>query len=205
DVFRTERAKDLAASRAQRLEVEPYHVQVIGVLGATAYRQRPYSRQLRERGVIPRGNLPAPCNERRKPLELLKAERALDIGYAVVVSQLHHVVRERPLRLALTMVADDPMVAEDAHPVRKRRLVGDDRSALPRRHVLDRMEGEARQARKGADGASVRGPADRMTRVGDQRNAAWLQDRSERVVVGWLAGIIDRDHRACPRRDRTFC
>jgi hypothetical protein len=93
------------------------------------------------------------------------------------------------------VVAHHPDVAERAGPVEQVGTGRGDRAALGRGQVLGREEAERGQVGQGADRPAVVGRADRVRRVADHHRVDPLGDLAQRVVLGRVAGVVDRADR----------
>src|SRR4051794_27870943 len=103
-----------------------------------------------ERLRVPGGDAPAVGQHPVEPLELLDADRAGDVGQAVVEAEAVVIQPAHVGRAALVALGIDALL--------RRGVVADDDAALAGRHLLVRVEGEDRRVSAGADGGAVAVP-----------------------------------------------
>jgi hypothetical protein len=162
--------------------------------------------------VVDRGDLGPPGVEARELAELVDAQGRLDVGQVVLEAGEDDVVGSRCLlgrRVGLPGVAPHPVEAPELDPVGELVVIRRHHATLPRRHVLDRVEGEA-----GGGGAVGGAGADRATFIGgpggvggvlqdlDVLAAGPAEHRADTVEIRGLTGEVDRDDRLGARRER---
>src|SRR5215467_9261671 len=86
------------------------------------------------------------------------------------------------------------LVSQRRAQVGIRLLVGDDHSALARRHLFIRVEGEARQVAECADALSLVLGAERLAGVFDQMKSFLSGDLDDRGHVGRLTEGMNRQN-----------
>ncbi len=202
DPLGAEGVEDRAAIDRQPVETELDEHEVPCRIGARVDGRQLESRVTCQPLDVARRELATSCQPLLEPFELRSAERGGDVGQSVVVAELDHrvgpVAAGRQLRL-------DAVVAEAAQGGGEVVAVGQDRATLPGRHDLGRMEAEHGHVGERADRPALERRAQRVRGVGDDRErpaGGRVGDRPECGVVGRLAGVVDRDDRACPFRDR---
>ena len=128
-----------------------------------------------------------------QPRELGHQHRGLPLGHAVVARKDVVFV---PLPLAQpTDVVDRPAL------LGQRGIIGSDRPALARGHVLRVLEAESRRSAKAADLPSPPGGSVGLCAVLHDEKPAPAGDLRDPVHVRGVAREVHRDHSLCPRRD----
>lgn len=151
-----------------------------------------------EGGVVAGGERAAAGDEPRQLGELAQAERALEIGDAVVEAEgALFVVPGSVVGSKARGIAGDAVGAELAELAVEGLVVGEYRAALARRDVLDRVERErghvcmdARRRLQGAFVVSIRG-SERVSGVFDDHCADAIGDGADVAERGDVAGEVD--------------
>jgi hypothetical protein len=110
-------AENGVASGAKCIEVQEHGIQVISVLNIGANHRHRQFGATNERRVVPPGERTATSQERVESTQLGDAECTLDVGDAVVITEVHHFV-EPSITLALGDLGRDSVVPELTHPFR---------------------------------------------------------------------------------------
>ena len=92
--------------------VHPDHIQVIGVGNLRLHGQGLKSGEVRQGLVIAPGNGPAPEKPVGEFLELTDSQGTLDIGEAVIVTQVSHLIEPGTEFFTLMEVGGNAMVAD---------------------------------------------------------------------------------------------
>src|SRR5579871_1807503 len=122
-----ERLEDGAPRAAEPLLVEPQRIEVVRGAEAGRLGRRHHRRQIGERAVVARGDLPPALDEARQLGELRATERALQIGDAVVPAELDHLVVPGAFaRPALGGVLGDAVAAQAQQAAIERLAAGGD-------------------------------------------------------------------------------
>src|SRR5438093_4442147 len=127
---------------------------------------------------------------------------------AVQLRELREADRRRDLRHPVVETDEDVLVfhglavmPEEAGPLRDPVVISDDHASFARRHVLRRVEREARRAAEVARLLAVLLRAGGLGRVLDDRDAAVPRGGEDRVHLGRLAAQMDRHDRRGLARD----
>lgn len=187
----------LAMGAADALGLQAHHVQMPGRL-RLLLSLRQGQRQIGQQAVITSRQLPAPGNESVELVQLGQAQGRLQIGDAVIETQLGLLVV--PGAVAglghLRRVAGHAVAAQAAQMVRQLRAVGQDHAALGAGDDFHRMKAEHRHRREFA--AAHRPPGiGRAHRVGgilDQHEAITLRQLRHGAHVAALPGKRHRHH-----------
>ena len=202
DPLGPEGVEDRAAVDGEAVEPQPHEHEVPGRVRARIDRRQLERRVAGQPVHVARGEPAPPGQPLLETLELRAAERRRDIGQPVVVAEVDH--RVGPVA-AGGKLGLDAVVAEAAQGGGQVVAVGQDRPTLARRHDLGRMEAEDGHVGQRPDRPALERRAERVRGVGDDRQRParrGVGDRPECRVVGRLAGVVDRDDRPRPFRDR---
>ncbi|HYK99119.1 MAG TPA: aminotransferase class I/II-fold pyridoxal phosphate-dependent enzyme [Candidatus Acidoferrales bacterium] len=167
-------------------------VRVIGVLRVRRDVGHLDALHFRQLLVVPRGLLAADAEQLVELAELHEADRRLDVGHAVVESELVVLLDDHAVGLV-------PLEVRHAHAVRAQlaRAVGDrvvlgrDHDALAGRDDLARVEREHGLVRVRPDPPPLVRLADRGRGVLDHVEAVLLRDRVDGVDVACEADLVD--------------
>ena len=124
------------------------HIQMICMTNIHPYRKGFNPFNFGKGFVVLSGNLLPPRQPARQLLQLAHAEGTLKIGYTIIISQIHHLIKPWSLRLPLPVVIGNPVVAEDSHAFGVFFIVGGDHAPLTSGDVLHRMKAEDTQIRQ---------------------------------------------------------
>jgi hypothetical protein len=125
------------------------------------------------------GGLRGGCISRRtgekavEALELADSKRALDVAEPVIHPQFDHVIDPGTVRFACPVIGRNAVIAEDAHVLCKRGIVGRDRPALAGRRMPYGVEAERRKIRERTNSPAAK----RMAGVGNDRRAGGVRYR----------------------------
>ena len=147
---------------------QPHDIEMTSITAVAPSYKRTHMRHVREGRVVEGSNLLPLRNPARQPFELGKAECALNIGQAVVIAELDHVIGERADAFASAVIRIDTVIAKAPHVLGNLGVISQAHPAFARRDVLHRVEGKARYIRESARRASLIRRTWRVARVGDE-------------------------------------
>ena len=216
DTQRLQLGHDLRPRLPDAGKIDQHGIKVQGGVVAGLRRHDPeLRREVWQQLVVESGEFAAALDETPQLGELAFAERAGEIGDAVVPAQrLHFVIPG--VRLAIRAeaqiavpevrrIAHHAVTAIELHDLVMLRVVGGGDTTLACRHRLDRMKREAGEfgERAGADPgcaavARLMDPAQRMAGILDHLDAARLGDGADGGEVGAMAVEMHRQDRLHP-------
>src|SRR5581483_7574716 len=147
-----------------------------------------------EQLVVARGDVAPEREDLVELLDLPDAEGRADVAQPVVVTEPH--VLEPAARVAASLIPQRAQQSPLVLGVRR------DDSALPRRDLLVRIEGEHAARPVRAEGRTAILGTERLARVLDEREPVLRRDRAQLVELARIAVDVDGDDRLRPRSDR---
>ena len=155
-------------------------------------------RQFCQQRVISRRNFVAPRHKCLQPLHLAQAERGMQIGHAIVETQIKLLIVPRTVRFVghLGSVACDAVISQQLHTPGELRIVGERHSPLGGRDDLDRVKAEHGDVAitAVADWFAAIPAADAMRGVLDDLEAITVAQCVNRHHLARLPAQMDRNH-----------
>ena len=127
--------------------------------------------------------------------ELLKSQRAGDVGQSVIEAEQNHLVVPLAFTLAFAGLAADSVIAKFSQSIGKSGIIGRDHSAFTRGQMFHGMKTENRHVRDASHAAAAILRAQRMAGIFDDGQPVAVGDLQQFIEIGGMPCVIDRQQR----------